>query len=48
MTFWQENHTFIRDEKNARANNLEILMSKSNLAIAKVVAEKIMPLCLLT
>ena len=46
MTFWQENHTFINNVQNTRANILEILMSKTNKAIDEVVVEKIMPLCL--
>ena len=41
MTFWQENYAFIKDVYNTRANNLEELMSKTDKAIAEVVADKI-------
>ena len=41
MAFWQENYAFIKDVYNTRANGLAELMSKTDKAIAEVLADKI-------
>ena len=41
MTFWQENYAFIKDVYDTRATKLFETMSKTDQAIADVVADKI-------
>ena len=41
MAFWQENYAFIKDVYNTRANGLAELMTKTNNAMAEVLADKI-------
>ncbi len=41
MTFWQENYAFIKDVYDSRATKLSEVMSKTDKAIADVLADKI-------
>jgi len=41
MTFWQENYAFIKDVYDSRASKLCEVMTKTDKAIADVLADKI-------